>query len=246
MFTKCNTLYKKMLDRIILFPYTIALAIRNAVYRKGSKKVRKAEVPTICVGNITVGGTGKTPHTELILKTLLESETWGGRNVAMLSRGYKRASKGFQQVMMFDSARMCGDEPLQIRKKFPIVTVAVDADRIEGCDFLVHPEKVQTELVKVYRKSAERDHFQDNYIAVIDDKTTGKPKVVLNMLVLLSELRDLYLPSSMTKLGNLQLGNQQLGTEAKLEAIYYSGTLEEWNQIASLRVIILKSRIVIF
>lgn len=145
MFTKCNTLYKKMLDRIILFPYTIALAIRNAVYRKGSKKVRKAEVPTICVGNITVGGTGKTPHTELILKTLLESETWGGRNVAMLSRGYKRASKGFQQVMMFDSARMCGDEPLQIRKKFPIVTVAVDADRIEGCDFLVHPEKVQTE-----------------------------------------------------------------------------------------------------
>ncbi len=50
-------------------------------------------------------------------------------------------------------------------------------------------EKVQAELVKVYRKSAERDHFQDNYIAVIDDKATGKPKVVLNMLVLLSELR---------------------------------------------------------
>ena len=55
--------------------------------------------------------------------------------------------------------------------------------------FNASSEKVQTELVKVYRKSAERDHFQDNYIAVIDDKTTGKPKVVLNMLVLLSELR---------------------------------------------------------
>ena len=55
--------------------------------------------------------------------------------------------------------------------------------------FNTSTEKVQAELVKVYRKSAERDHFQDNYIAVIDDKTTGKPKVVLNMLVLLSELR---------------------------------------------------------
>lgn len=55
--------------------------------------------------------------------------------------------------------------------------------------FNTSTEKVQAELVKVYRKSAERDHFQDNYIAVIDDKTTGKPKLVLNMLVLLSELR---------------------------------------------------------
>lgn len=55
--------------------------------------------------------------------------------------------------------------------------------------FNTSSEKVQAELVKVYRKSAERDHFQDNYIAVIDDRTTGKPKVVLNMLVLLSELR---------------------------------------------------------
>ena len=55
--------------------------------------------------------------------------------------------------------------------------------------FNTSTEKVQAELVKVYRKSAERDHFQDNYIAVIDDTTTGKPKVVLNMLVLLSELR---------------------------------------------------------
>jgi len=155
-----------MLDRLIFFPYTLTLAFRNAIYRKGSKKVRKAEVPTICVGNITVGGTGKTPHTELILKTLLESETWGGRNVAMLSRGYKRASKGFQQVMMFDSAKMSGDEPLQIRKKFPIVTVAVDKNRIEGCDFLVHPEKVQTE--KGGARCVHKD-FPAADIIVLDD-----------------------------------------------------------------------------
>lgn len=132
-----------MIDRIVLFPYTIALALRNLRYRPGSKRVHKAEVPTICVGNITVGGTGKTPHTEYILRTLLGSDKWGAKNIAMLSRGYKRISKGFQQVTMDDTSAFGGDEPLQIKKKFPVVTVAVDKDRLEGCDFLVHPEKLQ-------------------------------------------------------------------------------------------------------
>lgn len=132
-----------MIDNILLFPYSITLAIRNALYRKGSKKVHKAEVPTICVGNITVGGTGKTPHTEMLIRLLQESTRWGGSNIAMLSRGYKRKSRGFQRLLPSDSARLGGDEPLQICKKFPEVTVAVDKNRIEGCDFLVHPEKLQ-------------------------------------------------------------------------------------------------------
>ena len=110
----------------------------------GMRKVRRADVPTICVGNITVGGTGKTPHTELLLRTLLNDPSWGGKNLAVLSRGYKRGTRGFQQVTFEGTAKEFGDEPLQIKKKFPGVTVAVDKSRFEGCDFLSHPDKLQT------------------------------------------------------------------------------------------------------
>ena len=103
-----------MIDSFLLFPYSITLLIRNALYRKGSKRVRKAEVPTICVGNITVGGTGKTPHTELILRMLAESERWHDAHVAMLSRGYKRKSRGFQRLLPDDNSLLGGDEPLQV------------------------------------------------------------------------------------------------------------------------------------
>ena len=120
--------------------YRIVLSIRNARYKSGRHSTA-AEVPTICVGNITVGGTGKTPHSEMILRTLLGSEHWGMSKLAFLSRGYKRRSKGFQQVPYDGSAALYGDEPVQVKRKFPSVTVAVDKDRIEGCDVLVHPKK---------------------------------------------------------------------------------------------------------
>ena len=134
-----------MIDKILLFPYWLTLKLRNLFYDKGWKKSVRADVPTICVGNITVGGTGKTPHTEMILRTLLESDRWGYSNIAVLSRGYKRTTKGFQKVP-WDSADadMYGDEPVQIAGKLPIVTVAVDEDRVEGCHFLCHPEELET------------------------------------------------------------------------------------------------------
>ena len=120
--------------------YKLILSLRDARYRKGRHSV-KADVPTVCVGNITVGGTGKTPHTEMLLRELLQSDRWGGSNIAVLSRGYKRRSKGFQQLPVGATAMLYGDEPAQIKSKFPVVTVAVDKDRVEGCDILVHPEK---------------------------------------------------------------------------------------------------------
>jgi len=133
-----------MIDKILLFPYYLTLKIRNWRYDSGRAKSVPAEVPTISVGNITVGGTGKTPHTEMILRELLADEKWGAKNIAVLSRGYKRESRGFQQVTSDGSAAMFGDEPLQIKKNFPGVTVVVDKNRVEACDFLCHPEKLQT------------------------------------------------------------------------------------------------------
>lgn len=120
--------------------YRLILKTRHNLYNKGVRKSYSAEVPTICVGNITVGGTGKTPHVEMILRLLEESPEWKGKHIAVLSRGYRRKSKGFREVTADGSAVVFGDEPLQIKKKFPSVTVAVCKDRVEGCRILCHPE----------------------------------------------------------------------------------------------------------
>ena len=109
--------------------YRLILKSRAKAWRKAPH----AEVPTICVGNITVGGTGKTPHTEMILDLLQQHFKWGSANLAVLSRGYRRRSWGFQEVKTDSTAAFAGDEPLQIKRKFPAVTVAVDKDRVEGC-----------------------------------------------------------------------------------------------------------------
>lgn len=134
-----------MLDKILLAPYYLTLKLRHACYDHGIFKVGTCEVPTICVGNITAGGTGKTPHTEMILRTLLRSDDWAFRNIAVLSRGHKRNSGGFQLVEKDGKVKEYGDEPLQIKRKFPGITVAVDRQRIKGCDILCHPEKLKTE-----------------------------------------------------------------------------------------------------
>ena len=155
-----------MIDQILLFPYWLALKARHFMYDHGIKKVHSADVPTICVGNITVGGTGKTPHTEMILKTLTQDVDWGAKNIAVLSRGYKRKTRGFQQVVADGSAKLFGDEPLQIKRKFPFVTVAVDKSRKQGCEFLCNPELAQTS--KKARKCLHKD-FPKADLIVLDD-----------------------------------------------------------------------------
>lgn len=113
--------------------YRAFLAIRHFLYDKGRKKSFRASVPTVDIGNLAAGGTGKTPHTEMIIRLLLRSDDWAYSDIAVLSRGYKRKSRGFQKVPMDGTATLYGDEPVQIARKFPIVTVAVAKDRVEGC-----------------------------------------------------------------------------------------------------------------
>lgn len=124
-------------------PYFLILRLRSLLYEKGWIKVHSSPVPTVCIGNVTVGGTGKTPHTEMIARMLQGSEEWRGKNIAILSRGFGRRSRGFQQVPPGGSACLFGDEPVQMKNNLPGVTVALDKDRVEGCELLCHPETVR-------------------------------------------------------------------------------------------------------
>lgn len=178
-----------MIDKILLFPYWLSLKIRHFLYDSGLKKVSSADVPTICIGNVTVGGTGKTPHTEMLIRTLLNDEDWGRKNLAVLSRGYKRKTKGFQQVTADGSALAYGDEPLQIKKKFPGITVAVDKSRIEGCDFLVHPEKLQTS--KKARRCIDKN-LQAADLIILDDAYQHRALKPTVSIVLVDYSRPVY------------------------------------------------------
>ena len=104
--------------------YGIAINVRNKLYDAHLLKQKKYDIPIICVGNLTVGGTGKTPHIEYLIHMLSMRY-----RVAVLSRGYKRKSKGYLQVKTDSQATEVGDEPLEIKKKFPETLVVVDKNR---------------------------------------------------------------------------------------------------------------------
>jgi tetraacyldisaccharide 4'-kinase len=116
---------------IFLYPvsllYGLITGFRNFLYDYGILSSASFPIPIICVGNITVGGTGKTPHTEYLL-TLLKKDF----RVAVLSRGYKRKTRDFRVASGSSDVSEIGDEPLQIFRKFPDVLVAVDRKRVSG------------------------------------------------------------------------------------------------------------------
>ena len=122
--------------KILLTPlswlYGLGVFIRNRAYDLNILKSKEFDVPVISVGNITVGGTGKTPHVEYLVEQLKEKY-----KVATLSRGYKRKTKGFRWVATGSTASEVGDEPLQIKKKFPEITVAVCENRVKGVEELL-------------------------------------------------------------------------------------------------------------
>ena len=155
----------------------------------GVRKSSKTSVPSICVGNITVGGTGKTPHTEMIIRTLLEETDWSEKNIAVLSRGYKRNTRGFQQVTFDGTATEYGDEPLQIKKKFPIVTVAVDKSRAEGCEFLCNPELLQTS--KKAKKCKDKI-FPKADLIILDDAFQHRSVKASTSIVLVDYNRPIF------------------------------------------------------
>lgn len=136
-----------MLDgkNIFLYPasiiYGIVTGVRNFLFDKKILKTTRFKIPVICVGNITVGGTGKTPHTEYVAELLSRSF-----RVAVLSRGYKRKSSGFMVVTSSSDASMTGDEPLQIAAKLPEILVAVNEDRVDGVNKITE-QQPETDVI---------------------------------------------------------------------------------------------------
>jgi tetraacyldisaccharide 4'-kinase len=122
--------------RFLLFPisilYGLGVALRNLFFDLGLFKSTKFNIPVLVIGNIIVGGSGKSPMTEYLLNLLKEEQ-----KVAVLSRGYGRKTKGFRLVEAESSAAEVGDEPMQFKQHFPDLTVAVCEDRVAGMQKLI-------------------------------------------------------------------------------------------------------------
>lgn len=141
--------------RFLLFPltlvYTPIIWIRNKMFDFKILKSITFDIPVISIGNISVGGTGKTPHSEYIIN-LLKDEF----SVALLSRGYGRKTKGFLIADEKSTSFDIGDEPRQIKQKFKDITVAVDGNRVRGINKLMENTELNVAILD--------DAFQHRYV----------------------------------------------------------------------------------
>ena len=133
--------------------YGAAVAVRGWLFDSEVLHSRSFALPVICVGNITVGGTGKTPHTEYLIRLLCAM----GKRVAVLSRGYGRSTHGYVVADDQTTAFTIGDEPLQMHLKFPDVTVAVCESRVTGIERLLERDEPPTAILL-------DDAFQHRYV----------------------------------------------------------------------------------
>ncbi|MBG6110655.1 tetraacyldisaccharide 4'-kinase [Flavobacterium sp. CG_9.10] len=169
--------------RKILFPFSILYgvitSIRNFLFDKGVLKSYAFDLPIIAVGNLSVGGTGKTPQIEYLIR--LFSDKY---KVATLSRGYKRQSKGFILADETTNVSILGDEPFQFYKKFPAIQVAVDANRKNGIEQLLS-QKIKPEVI------------------LLDDAFQHR-NVKAGFYILLTSYGDLYSDDFILPTGNLR------------------------------------------
>ena len=169
--------------RKLLFPFAILYgfitSLRNYLYDKGILKSYSFDIPVIAVGNLSIGGTGKTPQIEYLIRLLSPNY-----KVATLSRGYKRKSEGFILAEAASTTEILGDEPFQYFKKFPDIQVAVDADRKNGIEQLLN-QKSRPEII------------------LLDDAFQHR-KVKAGFYILLTAYEDLFCDDFMLPTGNLR------------------------------------------
>lgn len=158
--------------------YWLVTAIRNLLYDRGVYASHSFTIPVIAVGNLSTGGTGKTPQTEYLIRLLSKY------SIATLSRGYGRKTKGFIIANETASAETIGDEPYQFYSKFPNSTVAVDANRVNGVSQLL-------------------GHSPKPEVILLDDAYQHR-RLTAGFYILLTAYGDLYPDDFILPAGNLR------------------------------------------
>lgn len=169
--------------RYLLFPFSIVYGliiwIRNALFDKKILKSATFNFPLICVGNLAIGGTGKTPMTEFIVNALKSNY-----KIATLSRGYKRRTKGFFIAIDGTTAIEIGDEPMQFHQKFPDIVVAVGEERLFAIPQILY-QKPETQVI------------------VLDDAFQHR-RVVAGLNIILTEYNNLFTRDFLFPTGDLR------------------------------------------
>lgn len=169
--------------RRLLYPFGLLYggitSVRNFLFDQDILKSTEFDIPVIAIGNLNVGGTGKTPQVEYLARLLSPYF-----KVAILSRGYKRSSKGFFLADEKSTVAMLGDEPFQYHRKFPEISVAVDANRTEGIQNILKL-RPETEVI------------------LLDDAYQHR-KVKAGFYILLTSYSDLFSDDLMLPAGNLR------------------------------------------
>ena len=172
-------LIKKIFLSIISIPFSIVTLIRNSLYDIGLYKSSEFNIPIISVGNLVLGGSGKTPTIEYLIRLLSKNY-----KIAVLSRGYGRKSKGFIIADSNSDTNLIGDEPMQYYRKFKNIIVSVDSNRVRGIN----------KLIKLNSKPE---------IILLDDAYQHR-RVKPGMSILLTKFNDLYSDDNIFPLGNLR------------------------------------------
>ena len=170
---------KKILFWIFSIPFLLVTSIRNFLYNIGVIKSHQFNIPIISIGNLDLGGSGKTPSIEYLVRLLSNNY-----KVAVLSRGYGRKSTGFILADYNSDAGTIGDESMQYYKKFKNIIVSVDSNRVRGINKLI---KLNSKLE----------------IVLLDDAYQHR-KVKPGMSILLTKFNDLYSDDNIFPLGNLR------------------------------------------
>ncbi|MAU63128.1 MAG: tetraacyldisaccharide 4'-kinase [Flavobacteriaceae bacterium] len=169
--------------RKILYPisiiYLIIISLRNFLFNCGILKSKKYHIPLIGIGNLSTGGTGKTPMAEYIFENFSKKF-----NLALLSRGYKRSSSGYIKASLRSSPKSIGDEPYQIFKKFKNLLVSVDENRGRGVNNLILENK--------------------NLDGIVLDDCFQHRSISLKLNILLTTYKDPFFNDSILPSGNLR------------------------------------------